>query len=264
MNCMRIPALQSLLLYARILDTNADCTRVLVDEWLEVRFLNEETAQKIVSAVLSLRTSIDKLFKIRLEDRHKLFANSADNADIVDDTEARDDEDFDRHERRTRAKRLERLLKKKLSEFLDSSVLYALRRVLPAELNTIYVKQFQQHEAAVPAQDVTCSLIKQIAEDKNKLVANETKGGYRITEYLNYNWYERRLFYKQKIFHVNFGLILSGSIVSDATLSITGEYSGQMQRHWKCSHCLKEFMFNLKERMEHDVFCQANSKNKVF
>lgn len=64
---MRIPALQSLLLYARSLDTNAECTRIICDEWLEIRFLNIEIAQKIISAIISLRTSIEKLFKIRLE-----------------------------------------------------------------------------------------------------------------------------------------------------------------------------------------------------
>lgn len=69
MNCMRIPALQSLLLYARTLDTNAECTRIICDEWLEIRFLDQETAQTVISAVLKLRTSIEKLFKIRLEGR---------------------------------------------------------------------------------------------------------------------------------------------------------------------------------------------------
>lgn len=28
-----------------------------------------------------------------------------------------------------------------------------------------------------------------------------------------------------------------------------------MQRHWKCNNCKKEFVFNLKERMEHEVTC---------
>ena len=51
---------------------------------------------------------------------------------------------------------------------------------------------------------------------------NEAKGGYRITDYLTYN-----------------------SLVSDATLSILNEYSGSMQRHWKCSTCFKDFVFNL-------------------
>ena len=69
MNCMRIPALQSLLLYARTLDTNAECTRIICDEWLEIRFLDQETAQAIISAVLKLRTSIEKLLNNKLDGR---------------------------------------------------------------------------------------------------------------------------------------------------------------------------------------------------
>ena len=35
-----------------------------------------------------------------------------------------------------------------------------------------------------------------------------------------------------------------------------------MQRHWKFSNCTKEFIFNLKERMQHEVTCQMNSKKE--
>jgi len=55
------------------------------------------------------------------------------------------------------------------------------------------------------------------------------------------------------------------SLASNETLSITSEYSGVMQRHWKCNNCLKEYVFNLKERMQHEVMCQMTSKwNKNF
>jgi len=51
-------------------------------------------------------------------------------------------------------------------------------------------------------------------------------------------------------------------LASNETLSIASEYSGMMQRHWKCSNCAKEFIFNLKERMQHEVTCQMNSKKE--
>lgn len=182
MNCMRIPALQSLLLYASSLDTNAECTRILCDNWLEIRFLDHNTAQKIISAVISLRSSIDKLFKIRLEERNRLFTNLND----LDTDEPLDYSSIDESNRRKeKAKILENILKKKLSEFLDSSVLYSLRRVLPAELNTIYVKNYN-----TKTESTENELLKQLSATSNteKPVLNETKGGYKITEYLNYNW----------------------------------------------------------------------------
>ena len=79
MNNMRVPALQTLLLYAKYLDTNADCTRIICDSWLEIRFLDADSAQRIVSAILYLRSSLDKLFHIRLEDHRSEQAEQMDN-----------------------------------------------------------------------------------------------------------------------------------------------------------------------------------------
>ena len=233
MNCMRVSALQNLLLYAKSLHTNADCTRILCDEWLEIRFLEPESAQKILSAVLYLRSSLDKLFKIRLEDRQKRF--DADTGEEIAPSNSGSNKE--------RAKFLERLLKKKLSEFTDSSLLYSLRRVLPAELGTIFVKNFSKDESEEEKADKVINdeikpELRKHFEISSNFKVNETKGGYRITDYLTYN-----------------------SLVSDATLSILNEYSGSMQRHWKCPTCFKDFVFNLKERMEHEVDCQLKSKN---
>lgn len=139
-------------------------------------------------------------------------------------------------DRKIRARKLERLLKKKLSEFLDSTVLYSLRRVLPAELNTTYVKQFSAESQ--PSLDKSDRLVRSLMSDSSETCEpNEMKGGFRITRYLTYN-----------------------CLVSDATTDIAGEYSGNMQRHWKCTHCTRDFVFNLKERMEHEVSCQLNSE----
>ena len=94
-----------------------------------------------------------------------------------------------REEIHERARNLERLLKKKLSEFLDSSILYAVRRVLPAELNNIYVKNFAKDDAVEESSEKTAlnpELEKLIPKDAK---TNEAKGGYKITDYLTYNWY---------------------------------------------------------------------------
>ncbi len=53
------------------------------------------------------------------------------------------------------------------------------------------------------------------------------------------------------------------SLVSDATASITTEFCGWMQKHWTCSKCKCDFLFNLQERMQHEVDCEADSENGV-
>ncbi|CAF0820104.1 unnamed protein product [Brachionus calyciflorus] len=230
MNCMRVPALQTLLLYSRSLDTNEECTRILCDEWLEILFLDSETAQKVLSAILYLRSSIEKLFKIRLEDRLSVFSNSDFNENELDDDRPKNKDSIEFKER---ARKLEKVLKKKLSEFLDSSVMYSVRRVLPAEMNKMFVKNYQvESKESITDKKLAFDLKKQIDSKESKV--NEIKSGFRITDYLTYN-----------------------CIVSDATLSIVKEYSGNMKRHWKCSNCSKDFLFDLKERMEHEVECQA-------
>lgn len=186
---MRVPALQTLLLYAKSLDTNRDCTRILCDSWLEIKFLDPELAQKLLSAVLYLRSSIDKLFKIRLDDRLKPYDvgdSDGKNDDTVPSPSPITSQTASEGTSRERARRLEKILKNKLSEFLDSSILYSIRRVLPAELTSIYVKNFgsEAKEKEEVSQDL--EILKHT--EPSKLEPNEAKGGYRITEYLTYNW----------------------------------------------------------------------------
>jgi hypothetical protein len=59
---MRVPALQTLLLYSKSIDTNISFTRLLCDGWIEIRFLDSLLAQNLISTVLYLRSSIEKLF----------------------------------------------------------------------------------------------------------------------------------------------------------------------------------------------------------
>jgi len=178
---MRVPALQTLLLYSKSLDTNQDCTRILCDNWLEIRFLDSKISQKLVSNILYLRSSLEKLFQTRLEDRQF-------NVDCEESNEPRESSS----KMRERARCLEKVLRRKLSEFLDSSVLYSLRRVLPAELSKVFIKQYQKEEPTSNQVDVNLlkEELRQHLSEKCSDAAkiNETKGGFRITEYLTYNW----------------------------------------------------------------------------
>ncbi|GFR88008.1 hypothetical protein ElyMa_006091100, partial [Elysia marginata] len=64
---MRVPALQTVTLFSNCIDTNSDCTRLLCDGWLELKFPDPETAEKIVTSVLTLRSTWQALLKVRLQ-----------------------------------------------------------------------------------------------------------------------------------------------------------------------------------------------------
>lgn len=216
MNCLRVPALQSMLLYSKALDTNINLTRILCDGWLELRFLDSEAAQSLVASTIYLRSSIEKLFQLRL------------NENQIEDSKKRE----------IQAHRLELTLRQKLAEFLDSDVVYSLRRVLPAELDKIYINKY-----ALSSDNESKNLLpKSLHGFNSNTEIDKVKGGLKITEYLTYN-----------------------CLVSDETAEISNEYSGNMQRHWTCKRCNTEYLFNLSERMQHEVDCvgQEGENNMI-
>nr|XP_057936337.1 probable ATP-dependent RNA helicase DHX34 [Doryrhamphus excisus] len=65
-NCVRVPALQALLLVANTVDTNADCSRLVVDGWLELQLKEPEEALKVLSNALNLRAEWERLLLAQL------------------------------------------------------------------------------------------------------------------------------------------------------------------------------------------------------
>lgn len=59
-------ALQTLLLVANSVDSNADCTRLVVDGWLEVELKEPEEALKVLSTALTLRTEWERVLQVQL------------------------------------------------------------------------------------------------------------------------------------------------------------------------------------------------------
>lgn len=52
---------------ANSIDSNADCTRLVVDGWLELEVRNPEEALKVLSSALSLRADWERLLLAQLE-----------------------------------------------------------------------------------------------------------------------------------------------------------------------------------------------------
>ncbi|XP_068601686.1 probable ATP-dependent RNA helicase DHX34 [Brachionichthys hirsutus] len=65
-NCVRVPALQTVLLVANSVDSNADCTRLVVDGWLELQLGEPEEALNVLSTALTLRAEWERLLLAQL------------------------------------------------------------------------------------------------------------------------------------------------------------------------------------------------------
>ncbi|PIO27504.1 hypothetical protein AB205_0039030, partial [Aquarana catesbeiana] len=66
-NCVRLPALQGLLLLSRSLDTNTDCCRIVSDGWIEVNMEDPEDALHLISEAVKVRLAWEKVLRSRLE-----------------------------------------------------------------------------------------------------------------------------------------------------------------------------------------------------
>jgi hypothetical protein len=181
MNCMRVPALQTLLLYSKSLDTNVNCTRILCDNWLELAFLDSEQTQDLVLKVMRLRKSIENLFKTKLD----CYSRVSDDVEEDDQASKRNKESaHDAAVNEHRLENLTRLLKNKLAEFLDFDILYSLRRVLPAELKTMFIRNYEPNQVKAEGQPVDMKGFQGFEGVKQ----NTVKGGFKPTEYLTFNW----------------------------------------------------------------------------
>uniref|UniRef100_A0A8C3WLY8 Probable ATP-dependent RNA helicase DHX34 n=1 Tax=Catagonus wagneri TaxID=51154 RepID=A0A8C3WLY8_9CETA len=160
-NCVRIPALQSLLLFSQSLDTNGDCSRLVADGWLELRVADSESAVRLLAASLRLRaqweSTLDRqlaraLRRRRLEDEE-------------DDEEAP-------------VKREEVVaLSRELLQFTASKVSYCLRRLTGLEVQNLYVGP----------QTITAAPSLPGLFGSSAPSPHPTKGGYAVTDFLTYN-----------------------------------------------------------------------------
>lgn len=152
---MKVPALQTLLLYARSVDTNMDCTRIVADDWLEFTFPNSEDAQLLVSAVLQLRSVWARLLEMKLKETEHKGPVDGPNLQI---------------------KHQERLLASKLAEFLDSDIKYTMKKTSQTELQTMYMGPSH----------VTENEDSYFTSQSKNATPHPIKGGYQIKDFFVY------------------------------------------------------------------------------
>ncbi len=153
-NTMRMPALQTFLLFAKTLDTNVNMSRLVIDSWVEIRFPKQLDGIRVLCKALKLRQMWQSLLKIKLDD---------------DDGDASVNED---------AERTEQCLSQGLVDFIHTEPLYAMRRLLPGDLKMAFVG---------PGRGQAFDIDENPFHLDGVVELNRTKGGFTLNECLTFN-----------------------------------------------------------------------------
>ncbi|XP_042556406.1 probable ATP-dependent RNA helicase DHX34 [Dipodomys spectabilis] len=165
-NCVRVPALQSLLLLSRSLDTSGDCSRLVADGWLELRLADSESAVRLLATSLKLRARWESALDQQLA-RQALRRRQQQRQRPEEEEEER----LPIHSKEVAA------LGRELLQFMASKVPYSLRRLTGLETQNLYVG---------PQTVTTAPSLPGLFGDST-LSPHPTKGGYVVTDFLTYN-----------------------------------------------------------------------------
>ncbi|XP_015424800.1 PREDICTED: probable ATP-dependent RNA helicase DHX34 [Myotis davidii] len=163
-NCVRVPALQSLLLFSRSLDTNGDCSRLVADGWLELQLADSESAVRLLAASLRLRARWESALDRQL-------ARQARRGQPAKEEEEEEEEEAPVNRQEVVA------LSRELLQFTAAKVPYALRRLTGLEAQNLYVGP----------QTITTAPSLPGLFGSSPLSPHPTKGGYAVTDFLTYN-----------------------------------------------------------------------------
>ncbi|XP_015196359.2 probable ATP-dependent RNA helicase DHX34 isoform X1 [Lepisosteus oculatus] len=156
-NCVRVPALQALLLVANSVDTNADCTRVVVDSWLELCLDDGGAALRTLSMALQLRQDWERLLQAHLgHSTGKVGASGVLRKD------------------------LERLSDGLVRFLLYTEVSYSLRRLTTLESQNLYIGPQTQDWLNKSLEQSSLFPSTDVRPDPNK-------GGLWVTSFFTYN-----------------------------------------------------------------------------
>ncbi|XP_060929215.1 probable ATP-dependent RNA helicase DHX34 [Limanda limanda] len=155
-NCVRVPALQALLLVSNSVDSNADCTRLVVDGWLEVELREAEEALKVLSTALTHRAEWERLLRVKLEQNTVEGALSQGVSRRV----------------------LEKLSEGLVRFLLYTEVTYSLRRLAAFQIQNLYVGPQPESELSHDVKPLFPG-----AESK----PHPIKGGLRVSSFFTYN-----------------------------------------------------------------------------
>ncbi|CAJ1064969.1 probable ATP-dependent RNA helicase DHX34 isoform X1 [Xyrichtys novacula] len=158
-NCVRVPALQALLLVANFVDSNADCTRLVVDGWLELELREPEEALKVLSTALTLRAEWERLLLAQLG--QSMIGGPVQGVS---------------------RKVLEKLSEGLVRFLLYTEVSYSLRRLTAFQTQNLYIGPRSESEPS-HMKGLDLNPLFPGAEAK----PDPVKGGLRVTSFFTYN-----------------------------------------------------------------------------
>ncbi|XP_063238775.1 probable ATP-dependent RNA helicase DHX34 [Bacillus rossius redtenbacheri] len=161
---MRMPAAQTLLLFAQSIDTNVDFSRLVCDSWLQLEFPVPEAAMTLLLKAARLRNKWEQLLKLRLQDSVPSVENKATSAIAT--------------------ARLERELSEDLPRFMHTEVVYTLKRLLPADLKGLH--------AGTGRGDGCWPVGPNPFHESWELCPHPIKGGVQLASYLTFDCLESR------------------------------------------------------------------------
>jgi ATP-dependent RNA helicase DHX34 len=154
MNTIRMPAAQTLLLFAQEIDANVTFSRVICDSWICLDFPFPETGQTLLVRAANLRKRWNDLVTQKLTE-----------SQIEHASKSREFESLERD----------------LASFMNCQIIYTLKRLLPADLKTLYKgTRDEDYEALMLdpnpfAPNFTC-------------VQNDVKGGVFVSPNITFGW----------------------------------------------------------------------------
>ncbi|XP_029475820.1 probable ATP-dependent RNA helicase DHX34 [Rhinatrema bivittatum] len=243
-NCVRIPALQALLMLSRSLDTNADCSRLVVDGWLEIQIGESETALRLLSAAVQLRAAWEETLSSQLANR-----SSAEE---------------DTHTRKQRVRKKISALAWELLDYMKPEAEYSIRRLAGAETENLYIgPQTVPDVSYLPG-----------AFAGADMKPDPVKGGYAVTNFLTYNCLTSDMdFYSEclrtfwtcprcglympftPIERMNHEAackaeeVLAAEVPSEEAARSAS--TSALQRPYHCAACERDFMFTSTEILRH-------------
>ncbi|XP_017064853.1 probable ATP-dependent RNA helicase DHX34 [Drosophila eugracilis] len=154
-NCIRLPAAQTLLLFSFAIDTNAGITQIVCDGWLGLDLPMPGSGMELLSRAVELRRRWSRLLYAKLDDLNKgqeVPSGESDGSCSL------------WHE---------------LLAFMSLDVAYAIRRLLPADIKRLYTHQ-------EPSARLT-ELKENPFDVDYPMTANNEKGGLNISEHVVYD-----------------------------------------------------------------------------
>ncbi|XP_057341337.1 probable ATP-dependent RNA helicase DHX34 [Microplitis mediator] len=210
-NTLRMPAAQTLLLFSQEIDTNSIFSIIICDCWLLLEFPTPDSGQNLLIRATKIRQKWDYLLAKKLE-KSSAITTTGDNEEMENDTH-----------------KIEIELSREIIEFMHTTVPYTIKRLLVADLKTLYVGEGENDKIVEPNP----------FQDDFPCVLNPSKGGVKLTNNITYN-------------------CLMENEWSDK-LAVE-----MLEMPWKCPDCEMEIILSSIEKLQHQKLCkQSNNSEKI-